>query len=62
MTPLVFHASVKGFSSDEIGECKITFKVPDCDKLHAIQVGGLTGEVLLVTVIREKDLKKGGKS
>ena len=67
MAPIVFHASVKGFSSDEIGECKITLKVPDCDKQHALQVGGLTGEVLVVTVMRERDVKahlkekKGGR-
>lgn len=68
MDPIVFHASVKGFTSDEIGECKLTFKVPDCDKAQAHQVGGLTGEVLMVTVMREKDVKghlknkKGAKS
>ena len=58
MTPIVFHASVKGFTSDEIGECKLTFKVPDCDKAQAHQVGGLTGVVLVLTVMQEKDVKE----
>lgn len=57
MDPIVFHASVKSFRSDEIGECTLTFKVPDCDKTQAHHIGGLTGEGLMVTVIREKDVQ-----
>lgn len=61
MEPIVFHASVKGFTSDEIGECKVTLKVPDCHKHYAHQVGGLTGHVLVVTVMLEKDVNAKGK-
>jgi len=59
VTPIVFHASVKGFTSDEIGQSKLSFIVPDCDKDAAHEVGKLTGCVLMVTVMLEKDIKAG---
>ena len=57
MEPIIFHASVKGFSSDDIGQSKLSFAVPDCDKDAAHEVGKLVGEVLIVTVVREKDVQ-----
>ncbi len=57
MEPIVFHASVKGFTGDEYGEGKITFKVPQTDRSAAGRAGELVGEMLIVTVVREKDVK-----
>jgi hypothetical protein len=58
MTPLVFHASVHSFRSDPIGESKLTLAIPDCDKLAAFEAGQLTSQILLVTVMKAKDVNK----
>lgn len=63
MDPIVLQGSVHRFNGDHLGEATITFKIPNSAKPAAFEVGQLTEEPLIITVMRERDfhaLRKGG--
>lgn len=56
MEPIQFLATMEDFHGDKFGESVIKFCVPYSDREKVGEVGKWVAEMLIVTVVRQKDV------